>query len=412
MLMTASFAALIVVLAISLKAKTSSSFPSDSIFSGRRHRSACDRRRTSHHGAMILTQLAADSPNSNDDGSQSSRLLAESSMQCESRRQLIHRALMLVSVAGLSSAPTPARAGAATGGVAVQRAVGSGEAKCRTQGNCLEVGELDGAVGWSWGGKDRCDPRDVNCGADGRLRSSPLVGQPVPDAAGAGAFITHVAAIQLDVGRDETGVLRIGLFGNDCPGSVREAIDFLSTTGLAAVRDENAIGAITRPVSLAVGGVVSSIVPSVTVGLGVPSQTVAYGRSRGLSKTTGFVPQPRPDPSLAASDGTVRKHDSAGLVSVPKRGIGYGGSGFEGDDEAFENAIVVTAAAAPALDSSNRVIGQILDPESMAFLERLSSLPTKKGIKGVIPGQSSGPPLLKVVVKQVVVSPVEGRPSS
>jgi hypothetical protein len=206
-------------------------------------------------------------------------------------------------------------------------------------------------------------------------------------------------------------VLRIGFYGNDCPGSVQETVEFLSA-GISTLRNENAIGALTRPVSLAVGGGVSNIVPALTVALGVPSQTVAYGRSRGLSKTTGFVPQPRPDPSVTASDGTVRKHDAAGLVSVPKRGIGYGGSGFEGDDEAFESAMVVTAAAAPALDSSHRVIGQVLDPESMAFLERLATLPTKKGIKGVIPGQSSGPPLLKVAVKQVVVSPVEGRPTS
>jgi hypothetical protein len=413
--MTRSFTVLIAALVISLIAKPASPFPSDSFFRGQRRRRgvvACSGTTKTHHHRAMLTRIGADSSNRKD-GTQRSSPLAKSSMHYESRRRLVHRALTLVAVAGSLSAPLSARADTSGAGVSVQRAVGSGEAKCRTQGNCLEVGELDGAVGWSWGGKDRCDPRDVNCGADGRVRSSPLVGQPVPDAdaAAAAASITHIAAIQLDVGRDETGVLRIGFYGNDCPGSVQETVDFLSA-GLSTLRNENAIGTLTRPVSLAVGGGVSNIVTALTVALGVPSQTVAYGRSRGLSKTTGFVPQPRPDPSLTASDGTVRKHDAAGLVSVPKRGIGYGGSGFEGDDEAYESAMVVTAAAAPALDSSHRVIGQILDPESMAFLERLATLPTKKGIKGVIPGQSSGPPLLKVVVKQVVVSPVEGRPTS
>jgi hypothetical protein len=415
--MKRSFTALIVALAVSLIAKPACPFPSDSFFRGRRRglaRSDC-LGTTASHRETIVTHVGAGSPNRKD-GTQSFSLLERHYLHYESRRSLINRSLTLVAVVGsLSSARPSAARAASSAGVTVQRAVGSGEAKCRTQGNCLEVGELDGAVGWSWGGKDRCDPRDVNCGADGRVRSSPLVGQPVPDAdaaaANAAASITHVAAIQLDVGRDETGVLRIGLYGNDCPGSVQETVDFLSS-GLSTLRNENAIGALTRPVSLAVGGGVSNIVPALTVALGVPSQTVAYGRSRGLSKTTGFVPQPRPDPGLTASDGTVRKHDAAGLVSVPKRGIGYGGSGFEGDDEAYESAILVTAAAAPALDSSHRVIGQILDPESMSFLERLATLPTKKGIKGVIPGQSSGPPLLKVVVKQVVVSPVEGRPTS
>jgi hypothetical protein len=83
-----------------------------------------------------------------------------------------------------------------------------------------------------------------------------------------------------------------------------------------------------------------------------------------------------------------------------------------GDDEAFENAIVITAGAVPSLDSTNRVIGQVIDSESMAFLERLATLPTKKGIVGVIPGQTSGPPLLKVIVRQVAVSKVSGRPAT
>ena len=40
---------------------------------------------------------------------------------------------------------------------AVERAVGAAEKSCREAGNCLENFDLDGAVGWNWGGKDRCD---------------------------------------------------------------------------------------------------------------------------------------------------------------------------------------------------------------------------------------------------------------
>lgn len=40
---------------------------------------------------------------------------------------------------------------------AVERAVGSSERVCREKGNCLENFELDGAIGWNWGGRDRCD---------------------------------------------------------------------------------------------------------------------------------------------------------------------------------------------------------------------------------------------------------------
>jgi len=40
--------------------------------------------------------------------------------------------------------PSPASAVA-------QRAVGGAEVDCRAKGNCLELGQLDGAVGWNWG---------------------------------------------------------------------------------------------------------------------------------------------------------------------------------------------------------------------------------------------------------------------
>jgi hypothetical protein len=204
---------------------------------------------------------------------------------------------------------------------------------------------------------------------------------------------------------------------------VREAVEFLSGAGLTTAlidgnsgRRVSSIGEVTGPVGLATGGVVSGIVPGLTVALGVPSQSVAYGRSRGMSRTAGFVPQPRPDPALAAADRVVRGHDAAGLVSVPRRGIGHsgggGGPGAGDDDGAYESAIVITADSVPSLDSTNRVIGQVIDIESMAFLGRLASLPTKRGILGVIPGQTSGPPLLKVVVREVAVSEVVGRPTS
>ena len=67
-------------------------------------------------------------------------------------------------------------------------------------------------------------------------------------------------------------------------------------------------------------------------------------------------------------------------------------------------AFQITASAVPAMDREGRkVIGQVLDDSSMAFLARLAQLPTNKGLKGIIPGQDSGPPLLKVVVTDVEV---------
>jgi len=321
----------------------------------------------------------------------------QQSISSSSRRTLLQSTLVIAGLlGGLSLAPSDSHA-------ETVRAIGGGEQACREAGNCLQVGEWDGAVGWHWGGEDRCDPTDPLCGSDGKLRQEPLVGKPVPEPV---AVITHVAAFEIDVGRGETGVLRIGLYGNDCPGSVGELVDFFSKGLTTMEPDQNTLGASTMPVALATGGVLDAITPGATIDFGVPSQSNAYGRSTGISRVKGFVPQPRPSPKLVANDAVVCSHKSAGLVSVPLKGLGYGGSGFEQEDEAFESAFLITADAVPSLDSNRRVVGQILDARSMAFLERLASLPTKKGIKGVIPGLNTGPPLLKVTVRTVEVSKV------
>jgi hypothetical protein len=273
---------------------------------------------------------------------------------------------------------------------------------CRAQGNCLELGQLDGAVGWNWGAKDRCDASDPRCGPDGKLGDLPE-GKPIPVVTNK---ITHVAELIVDIGREETGVLHIGLYGDDIPGSVRQMLLFLTSgiTTTSTLAFENGMGIKSSPVSLLQGGIVPDIVPGKLIDFGVPSQAAAYSRARGLrSAGDEFVPQPRPSVDETKDDPFVRQHDVGGLITIPSKGIGYGGSGFESEDEAYESAFQIIADAMPALDKGNRgrVIGQLIDDESMAFLARLASLPTKKGIKGIIPGQSSGPPLLKVTIRDV-----------
>ena len=279
---------------------------------------------------------------------------------------------------------------------AVTRAIGGAEEKCRAAGNCLEIGEWDGAVGWTWGGKDRCDATDRRCGPDGQLRDTVPSGDPVPEVTNK---ITHIVEMDFNIGRDESGTIRIGLYGDDSPSRVEQFLS-LVTTGLRTISDsvfENGIGVLSVPVSINRGGVLGQIVPGQKLDFGIPSQSAAYARSRGLSKVGGeFMPQPRPKP-MNADDPAVRKHDVAGLLSVPGKGIGFGGTGFETDDECFESSFQLTTQAVPSMDKEGRrVIGQVLDQESMANLARLASLPVKKGFKGVIPGQNSGPPLLAV----------------
>lgn len=309
------------------------------------------------------------------------------------RRQFLNFAAIaaVVPTSALLTNPLPSNA-------AVERAIGGAEEDCRAAGDCLERGELDGALGWTWGGKDRCDATDPRCGPDGKLRDEAPTGEPVPSVTNK---ITKVVELTFVVGREkEVGVIRLGLYGDDAPASVLQFLQFV-TRGLKTMSElafENGMGVQSVPVSLLRGGILGQIVPNQRIEFGIPSQAAAYARSKGMSKAgDDFLPQSKPKP--ISNEPTLRKHDVAGLLSIPDKGIGFGGSGFESDDECFASAFQITAAAVPSMDKEGRrVIGQVIDATSMQSLARLSSLPTKKGFKGVIPGQNSGPPLLRVLL--------------
>jgi hypothetical protein len=316
----------------------------------------------------------------------------------ESSRRALFKQAAIVSSVIFSSVPLPVNA--------VTRAIGGAEAECRAAGNCLEKLDLDGAIGWAWGGKDRCDATDPKCGPDGRLREEDLVGERVPEVTNK---ITDVVELKYSVGRGETGVIRLGLYGEDAKDSVAQFIKFVSE-GIRTTSDlvfENGMGVESAPVSLTNGGILGQIVPGQRLDFGIPLQSFAYARARGISKAgESFMPQPRPKP---IEEPVLRPHTAAGLLSIAGKGIGYGGSGFESEDECFESSFQITSTSVPSMDKKEgrRVIGQVIDQESMSNVARLSSLPTKKGFKGIIPGQNSGPPLLKVSLTDVDVIPVE-----
>ena len=110
-----------------------------------------------------LTLLAADSSfvtafsfSTGGDSHRLSTTSLSSKAREDSRRAFLSKTLITLPYL------VPAAANAAS--VPVQRAVGGAEIKCREEGNCLEKGELDGAVGWNWGGLERCDASDPLCG--------------------------------------------------------------------------------------------------------------------------------------------------------------------------------------------------------------------------------------------------------
>jgi len=311
----------------------------------------------------------------------------------ETRRSIISQTFLSTSLL------MPSFANAAS--VPVQRSVGSGEKRCREEGNCLETFELDGAVGWNWGGTERCDASDPNCGPDGRVREEPLAGKPVPDLGG--LEVTHIIDLTLNIGSGSnayTETIKMGLYGNNCPELVKEMID---VCGRGLVTSKNLL--LGAPVRIGNGfGSLTYIKPDERLEFGVASQKVAYAKSIRKAKAPDeFVPQPRPSGErleLVRAESSARQHDVAGLISVPKEGIGYGTFLSVSDDEAYSNTFQIIAAAAPDMDKGGRkVIGQLLDASSMAALARLAGSPTRK----ILPTQTGGAPLIKVAVDDSVV---------
>jgi hypothetical protein len=238
-------------------------------------------------------------------------------------------------------------------------------------------------------------------GPDGRIRDAPLEGQPLPSLLD-DLKITDIVELTLTIGTGSTAstdVLKIGLYGKKCPELVKEMIDLC---GKGIVTSQNLL--LGAPVRLGQGcGSLTFIRPEERLEFGIPSQKVAYAKNiRRAKAPEEFVPQPRPSGSrldLVKSEQSARLHNAAGLISVPKDGIGYGSGPLGKDDEAYAYAFQVTAASVPEMDKEGRkVIGQIIDNNSMNLLARLAGSPTRK----MLPGQNGGSPLIKVSVDESV----------
>lgn len=127
------------------------------------------------------------------------------------------------------------------------------------------------------------------------------------------------------------------MYGETCPKSVAQCVAFFSSglTTVSRLMFEDGMGVAAAPVSFDRGGMLTEISPGQRLDFGVPSQAVAYARSRGMSKAgDDFVPQPRPKDQLL-DEPLIRGHNVAGLISIPGRGLGYGGNGLASEDEAF-----------------------------------------------------------------------------
>lgn len=289
----------------------------------------------------------------------------------------------------------------------------------------LLINESSSALAATESGAEKCDVLCRQRAYDKYMDSMYQEVQDLPPAQPIPAVtnkITYVVQMIIDIGakRDNfnAGYIRFGLYGDDCPASVKQMLFFL-TKGITSMDQEtleNRLEVDFMPVSLGGGnGSVQTINPAKEIVFGVLSQSKAYAENKGIrSAGPSFVPQIRPTPTLEGEK-FPRLHSCAGLISISAKGIGYADSSSE-LDEIYSSAFTITAESLPELDKpsspkksaqqqpSNRVIGQIIDDESMQFLERLATLPVQKKLGK---GGSSGPPLLKVRVRDVDVQRVK-----
>jgi len=196
---------------------------------------------------------------------------------CSSRKHFLKS--VLISNIFLSTCAASSPAGA------VERAVGAYEKSCREEGNCLEKFDIDGAVGWNWGGRDRCDATDPRCGPDGKLNDAPPEGAAVPqavDSDGNELKITNIAQIEVQIGKSEKGVIRLGLYGEALPASVAQFVEFLEN-GIVTTSKlmlEDGYGVSTGPVSFSTGGALNIIYPQNRLDFGILSQGIAYAKGK------------------------------------------------------------------------------------------------------------------------------------
>ena len=200
-----------------------------------------------------------------------------------------------------------------------------------------------------WGGRERCDPTDVTCKQGGESADG-LAVQPVPVAPSSAGALSDRVNLEMSVGGERVGVLELGLWRAAAPSSV-DAFVRLSGGRYVSRPGED-------PASLE-RSVAARVLKDRAVVLGALKQTggstvLVAGKTR--PQLVPVAPPATDDPPNGLA------HSAAGLLSVASNG------------GTFEFTLLPRANA--ALDKTNIVIGQVLNADGMAILERLNVLAT------------------------------------
>lgn len=226
--------------------------------------------------------------------------------------------------------------------------------------------DLDASLGITWGGRRRCDAREVGCAADGGSAEMPKLAVP---AGGGRPELPGICEVQLEVAGEERS-LRFKLF-EDAPSALTGDVQALLSNSLR----RNGF-----TTSLAFGSVLQ-ISRGRNVVLGTRSQSEAFARRKGLRKAPEDF---EPFLGSAADSTPVTPADAAGLVGVRRTGLG----------EHLEISFT-TASSAKAVEDFV-VVGRVVDEESMETLSRLDITPVQRSLK-------NGQPLVKTAISRTAV---------
>jgi len=286
---------------------------------------------------------------------------------------------------------------------AAELAIGSSERDCRKRGDCLETGNLDGALGFNWGGRDRCAASDPTCTTGGaKVESLNAVDFSPPSAPG-GEAVSWIVSLTVEVAR-ETAEVRIGLFGDSSRAD--QLLSVFSGKGFVTgprLELEPGLGVTSSPLRVVDGAATLTALDTQTqrMQFGIKSQAVSFARRQGLRKAPDdFVPQPRPRPlpQEAAGPAALSSRPAPGLLLMDRRGLGWLDEAVD-DDEAFSSLFELTGwGRDKAREDAGRVaVGKCMDEESMRVLHRLATLPVNKKFAGIV-GATKGPPLVGVKI--------------
>ena len=207
----------------------------------------------------------------------------------------------------------------------------------------------DGMQPLIWGARERCDPTDTTCKQGGIATASDGT-QPVPAIPDPALKVSDRVSLILSVGGERVGVIELGLWRSAAPQSVDSFVKLAA--GTLVTRDTDDPASLDRSVAARV----------------LRDRAVVLGALKKTGGSTMLVAgQTRPQTLPVAPPTTTDapnglSHAAAGLLSVRR-----GGGSFE---------FTLLPRPNTELDREQLVIGQVLNADGMAVLERINTLPT------------------------------------